>query len=149
MQNTLKIQDIQDAQPASLWDFLVLLPSSFEAQILYGLLLAGATGMVSNYTLKWARSEIEGSLATYLFRCHLKATLLSFSSFVGLAITSIAADIFTGNLGGFVGWANVLWFGLTNGFAVDAIANKGQRVAWSDDKRVEKTEVHPTLKGVP
>lgn len=139
MQNAQKIVDLKASAPDSLWDFLSVLPASFEAQILYGLLLAGLIGMIGNYTLKWARSEIEGNLLSYLFTCHPRSTLLSFSGFIGVAVASITADIFTSGQGGFVGWGNVLWFGLTNGFAVDAIANKGKRAEWSDSKREEKT----------
>lgn len=132
----IKAMEVQE----SLWHFLTQLPQSMEAQLLYGLVIAGIVGMIANYTVKWARGDIAGSLFAYLFLQNVRATLLSFFGFVSLAITSIAAGIFTGENGGFVGWANVLWFGLTNGFAVDAIANKGQKAVWSDEKRAQLSQ---------
>ena len=132
------IAQIQSSNTESLWHFISQLPQSFEAQLLYGLVIAGIAGMIANYVVKWARGDIEGGLFAYLFLSHAKGTLLSFFGFVSLAITSIGAGIFSGEGGVFVGWANVLWFGLTNGFAVDAIANKGQKAVWSDGKRLDE-----------
>ena len=131
------------ATPESLWHFLAALPTTMEAQILYGVLLSGVVGMVANYTVKWARGEIAGSLWQYLFLTQFRATLLSFFGYMGLAITSIAAAIFSTSDGQFVGWATVLWFGATNGFAVDAIANRGDRKAWSPEERAAKTKEEP------
>lgn len=125
-------------EPETLWHFINQLPVSFEAQLLYGLVIAGLAGMVANYAVKWARNEIEGNLWEYLFTQNVRATLLSFFGFVSLAITSIGTGIFTSDGGVFVGWANVFWFGLTNGFAVDAVANKGKTAVWSQEKRLEK-----------
>lgn len=132
------IQQLKTQTPDSLWHFLAALPSSFEAQLLYGLLLAGALGMIANYTVKWAKDEITGSLWAYLFCQNFKGTMLSFFSYTGLAITSIAANIFITDAGSFVGWSTVMWFGVTNGFAVDAIANKGTRPVWTPKQREEK-----------
>jgi uncharacterized membrane protein len=126
------------ADAVSLWDYLAALPASFEAQLFYALLLAGTLGMMANYVVKWLRDELQGSLFTYLFRTHVKGTLLSLTGSISLAITSIGTGIFTTDAGIFVGWSTVLWFGVTNGFAVDSIANKGQRPVWNDEQRAAK-----------
>lgn len=127
----------------SLWHFIGQLPGTIEAQQMYALLISGALGISANYLLKWARQEIAGSLWQYLFKDNVRGTVLSLASFVGLAITSIAAGIFNGESGGYVGWTTVMWFGLTNGFAVDAIANKGTRAPWTDEQREAKMKEVP------
>lgn len=132
------IQEIAPVAQQGLWNYLAQLPFTLEASMMYALVLGGTLGMIGNYTIKWLRGDIEGSLIDYCFRYHFKATLLSFFGFLGLAITSVYSGIFTSESGGFVGWANVLWFGLTNGFAVDAIANKGKRAVWTAKKRKAK-----------
>lgn len=131
------LEQIKAATPPSesLWHFIARIPESMEAQIFVMLLVAGLLGMIANYAVKWARSEIAGSLHKYLFETNVRGTMLSLFSYIGLMVTSIVGGIFTGDQGGFVGWTNVLWFGLTNGFAVDAIANKGERPIWTDEQR--------------
>lgn len=109
-----------------------------ESQLLIGLTLAGTVGMLANYLTKWAKNEIDGSLWCYLFHENKRRTALSFFTYVGLSITSIAAHIFTTDGGTFVGWSTVLWFGVTQGFAVDAIANKGRREEWTTLEREAK-----------
>jgi hypothetical protein len=130
-------------QTESLWHFLGQLPGTIEAQQLYALLISGCLGISANYLLKWARQEIAGSLWQYLFKDNARGTVLSVASFIGLAITSIAAGVFTAEAGAYVGWTTVMWFGLTNGFAVDAIANKGTRAPWTDEQREAKTKEAP------
>lgn len=122
-------------QTESLWHFLAQLPGTIEAQQLYALIISGALGIAANYLLKWARQEIAGSLWQYLFKDNIRGTVLSIASFIGLAITSIAAGVFTADGDTYVGWTTVMWFGLTNGFAVDAIANKGTRAPWTSEQR--------------
>lgn len=136
------IEQIKQQAPTSesLWQFLAQIPSSMEGQIFLGLLIAGILGMAGNYTVKWAKGEIAGSLWRYLFCTNVRSTMLSLTSYVGLMVTSIVAGIFTGEHGGFVGWTNVFWFGLTNGFAVDAIANKGDRPVWTEEQRSKANE---------
>ena len=140
MNNAQTISQAHEATQQSLWHFLAQLPQTQEAQLLYGLILAGAVGMVANYLVKWAKGEIEGNLWCYLVKDKLRATVLSFSSYVGVAVASIAAGIFVTDGGIFVGWSTVLWFGVTNGFAVDAIANKGRRPEWSEGERRERAK---------
>ena len=126
-EQTITMAQARTAEPDSLWHFLASLPATMEAQLLYGMILSGLLGMLANYTVKWAKNEIAGCLGDYLIRSHLRATVLSFTIMVGSAITAIAAGMFTTAEGAFVGWGTVLWLGVTNGFAVDAIANKGHR----------------------
>lgn len=129
------------ASPESLWHFLAAVPSTIEFQILIGLMLAGTFGMVAHYTVKWFKGEIAGSLFEYLFVQNFRGTVLSMFSFIGLALTSIITGVFEATGGVFVGWTTVLWFGLTQGFAVDAIANKGDRKEWTDQERAVKAVV--------
>lgn len=118
-----KFKDIKNAHE-SLWDFLTALPSSMEAQILYALLLAGVVGMLASWLLKWARGQA-GALQRYLFTEDVRYTVLAVAAYFGICLTAISSGIFVTDDGVFVGWANVLWFGLTNGFGADTVANKG------------------------
>lgn len=120
--------DVKIAQlPApseSLWHFLSALPATAEAQILYALLLSGVVGMMSHYFTRWAKGEIAGSLFAYLFASSVRHTALAFIVMMSSAITAITSGVFTTESGAFVGWLNVMWFGITNGYAADSIANK-------------------------
>lgn len=116
-------------------EFLTAFWGSFEMQIMVGLLAAGAVGMIANYVVRWARNEIEGNLFCYLFVTHARGTLLAYFTYISAMIAAISMNSFTGENGGFVGWRVVLWFGIMNGFAADAILNKGQKPVWSEEKR--------------
>lgn len=113
------------APTESLWAFLAGLPASIEAQILYALLLSGSVGMMAHYFTRWAKGEIQGSLLTYLFDSYARRTAMAVTILVGMSITAITSGVFESDSGTFVGWLNVLWFGVTNGYASDSIANKG------------------------
>lgn len=113
----------------SLWAFLMRLPSSFEAQIFYGVVLFGIVGLFANYATKWLRGEIAGSLIKYLFLDNVRGTLLSLSAAIGVGIGGITAGVFETASGEFVGWFNVMWIGLTNGFMWDAALNGSQSSA--------------------
>ena len=130
---------LSDKVPAfpSLYDYLRSFPGSFEAQLFVGLLLAGIIGMMAHYALKWARGEIRGSLLCYLWTSK-RSTALSFFTYVGLAAGAIASGAFVTDLGAFVGWKMVFWMGITNGFTIDAIANKTARAEWSPRERAVK-----------
>lgn len=130
-----RISEIKQGAGESLWDFLMRLPMSFEAQIFYAVVLFGGVGMFSNYAVKWMRKEIAGSLFKYLFLCNLRGTLLSFSTTVGIGIAAITGGVFETGSGEFVGWFNVLWVSLTNGFMWDAALNRGQRDVWTPEQR--------------
>lgn len=114
------------APSISLWKFLAALPASMEAQIFYGLMLSGTIGMAAHYFTRWAKGEIGGSLITYLFDSYARRTALAASILIGMSVTAISSNVFVTESGTFVGWLNVIWFGLSNGFASDSIANKGE-----------------------
>lgn len=137
-----KISEIKALHgPETLWQFLGHLPASFEAQIFYALLLGGCVGMLLNYWIKWLRKDIAGSLIAYLFVNNMRGTMLSFVSAIGTGIAGITAGVFETANGDFVGWFNVLWIAVSNGFFWDAAANKGTRKEWTDAER--------TVHGVP
>lgn len=121
----------------SLYDWLRALPGSFEAQLFIGLMLAGTLGMIAHYSLKWARGEIRGNLLCYLWTSK-RTTALSLFTYIGVAIGAISSGAFVSDYGAFVGWKLVMWMGITNGFTIDAIANKTARAEWSPVERVNK-----------
>lgn len=123
--NEVKIAQLP-APSESLWHFLSALPSTAEAQILYALLLSGVVGMMSHYFTRWAKGEIAGSLFTYLFASSARHTALAFIVMMSSAVTAITSGVFSTESGAFVGWLNVMWFGITNGYAADSIANKSE-----------------------
>lgn len=130
-------QTISEAkQSTDFWTFLLQLPATMEAQLLYALVLSGIVGMFVNYAQRWARKEIDGGLLAYLFEAHLRGTLLSFFGAMSAGIAAITANVFVTDGGTFVGWGTVLWMGVTNGFAADAIANRGERKEWTEAERV-------------
>ena len=121
------IQQIKSipAVQESFWQFLAHLPASMEAQVLYALLIAGVIGMVAHYAMKWLSGEIEGSLLDYLFITYPRRTGLAFAAVLGAALAAVTSGIFLNDQNAFVGWMNVIWIGLTNGYACDSIANRG------------------------
>lgn len=135
-------QVVAGGQP-SLWDFLSQLPATIEAQQLYGLIISGLLGISANWVVKWARNEIEGNLFDYLLRDHPRNTVLSLASYVGFALATITAGALNGS-----GWFTVLWLGVTTGFSVDAISNKGKRSEWSEEQRQAKTAADDAIEAV-
>lgn len=139
--NAQTIAQVKAQAPESLWNFLGNLPFTMEAQIFYGLMLAGTLGMIANYIVRWARSEIRGSLYAYLFEQNPRGTVLSLCTYTGMALAAIASNAFHfGEGAAFVGWGWTLWMGASNGFVIDNIANKGQRPVWSPEKRAQKVQ---------
>lgn len=123
----------------SLYDWLRALPGSFEAQLFVGLMIAGTVGMFAHYALKWARGEVRGNLLCYLWTAK-QSTALSFFTYIGVAIGAISSGAFVTDYGAFVGWKIVFWMGITNGFTIDAIANKTARAEWSPIERAVKAK---------
>jgi hypothetical protein len=130
-------QTLAQKDPQGLWEFLSALPSAWETQLFIGLMIAGGVGMFSHYALKWAREEIKENLLCHLAH-NYKSTLLSIFTYIGIAVTAIASQAFTGEYGGFVGWKTVFWLGITNGFTIDAIVNKTERARWTPIEREVK-----------
>lgn len=142
LENAQKIGEIK-GQGESFLTFLSRLPASFEAQIFYAVALFGLVGMMANYSVKWMRGEIAGSLISYLFLHNIRATLLSYATTIGVGIGAITAGVFETGSGEFVGWFNVMWVSLTNGYMWDAALNAGQRAVWSPEKRQEEQAKTP------
>lgn len=133
------IAEIKASQPMSLWEFLLQLPGSMEAQVLYALLLFGLIGMSGHYTMRWLQGDIRGSLINYMFNQYPRRTILAVSGILGTSLTGITAGAFVNEAGMFVGWLNVLWVGLTTGYAADSVANRGATANSNDDASGEKT----------
>lgn len=148
--NMQTVEQLKSVRPPSesLWHFLAGLPATMEAQILMALMLAGILGSVAHYLTRWAKNEIKGDLLSYLFidnpRRSLLSAILLFSELVG----EIGTGIFTSADGVFVGWGLVLLSGLKSGYAIDSIANKAERPAWTDEQRQSNAEAsQPTTNG--
>lgn len=142
------IQQVKAAEE-SLWHFLSALPQTHEAQQLYALMIAGMVGMIAHYLMKWAQGEIVGNLGRYLFCDHVRATALSFFTYIGFALATVIAGALDGS-----SWFTILWLGVTTGFSVDALTNKGIRPKWTEEQRAVKAEnptapsaVLPAIKG--
>ena len=133
------IQQIRETEPEHLWHFLTQLPSSFEAELLYGLLLFGTLGMLASWFGKWVQGDT-GGLWQYVITGNLKPTLASVFSFLGVALAAIASDIFTTDSGEFVGWLNLAVFAFSNGAGIDAVVNKGKKPIWTKEQRKAKAK---------
>ncbi|TXH19807.1 MAG: hypothetical protein E6R03_00070 [Hyphomicrobiaceae bacterium] len=120
----------------TLWEFLLKLPASFEAQLFYGMMIAGTLGMGMNWLVKWLRNELP-CFVTYMFKSEAKRSVLSILTLAGTVLAAIATNVFVID-DRFVGWLNVLWTGATTGFAVDATMNKGSREAWTEEEREKR-----------
>lgn len=149
------VQQIKASATPGLWDFVSKIPTSFEAQILYGLITAGLIGLMANWLLKWSKGEV-GSLRHYLFYSQYRRTILSVLTMLGTFLTAVTSGVFftdaaavSGEMAAcvkdlptpdktFVGWINVLWVGGTTGFGIDAAVNKGEREVWTEEQRATK-----------
>lgn len=131
MDETQKMGEIKGGSE-SLWEFAHRAPAAFEAQIFYAVLIFGGLGMLANYAVKWMRREIEGSLIVYLFR-NFRSTALAFSTTMGVGIAAITSGVFETSDGMFVGWFNVMWTSLMNGFMWDAALNRSGQTAITKD----------------
>ena len=109
--------------PGSLWDFLLQLPATTEAQIFYGLVIGCLAGMLVHYVQKWASQEISGGLLDYLFFQYPRHTVLAVIAIGTWSAGEVASGIFVVD-GTFVGWALVLLSGVKTGYMGDALINK-------------------------
>lgn len=119
------------------WEFLISLPHTAEAKIMYMLIFAGILGGIASWLVKWAKKQA-GPLHKYLFTDDIRFTILAGAGYLGICFTAISSGIFMTENDTFVGWANVLWFGITNGFGADMVANKGSKTydsATDQDRR--------------
>lgn len=121
------IQQIKQSNPESLWQFLAALPSSMEAQVLYGFFIFGLLGMVVHYGRQYLAGEIVGSPMKYLFSDYPRRTILAFCGVIAGGLGAIVSNVFVNDQGQFVGWMNVLWVALTHGYACDSLGNRGSK----------------------
>lgn len=124
------------AQPESLWHFLATLPTTYEAQLWYGLLLGGLLGMIAHYINGRAKGDIAGSLFDYFFRDNVWRSVGTVSAVAAELFAEIGAGLFTTKEGAFVGWGLVIAAGIKSGYLGDSLLNKGTRPVWTTEKRV-------------
>lgn len=82
--------------------------------------LAGLIGAVSHYVIKWGHGEIEGSLFAYVFRDHVRESVLAVMAFAGTALTAYLMDQLQG-----VPVKQLLLIGFGAGYVIDSGLNKG------------------------
>lgn len=128
----------QLAEHGSIMQYLRSLWSSRELVQLLVLIVAGTLGMMANYTYKWLRDEIQGSLWFYIAGSYPRRTALAFITFCGYAITTVMSPMLDD-----AGWSVVINLGLTTGFAIDALINKADRQAWTDEDRARRAQKPP------
>lgn len=132
----------------SLWQFLSQLPGTMEAQILYGLILGCAVGMISHYLRRWSAGEIEGNLIDYMFKDNPRRSFLAVFGIVTWSVGEVATGIFVNDAGTFVGWAIVLLMGWKTGYTGDSLGNKADRPVWTDEQRKQE-RVSVAVTGAP
>lgn len=121
--------------PNSLWDFLLALPATQEAQMFYALLIGGAVGMCIHYLHGRAVGDIAGSPVDYFFRVNVWRSVAAMFAVVAELFSEAGIGIFISDAGEFVGWGVVLMSGIKTGYVGDSLVNKGQRAEWTDKKR--------------
>lgn len=137
------IAQAKAAAPESLWSFLSSLPETFEAQVLYALILGAVLGMIGHYVRGRSGGQISGSPIDYFFRDNIWRSAMAAITVIAELFTEVGSGLFTTDAGLFVGWGLVLLSGLKTGYAGDSLINKGSRVTWTDEQRAAKTEVKP------
>lgn len=156
----MNIQDAQTiaqakiAEPESLWHFLLALPSTFEAQLWYALLLGGVLGMLGHYINGRRSGDIAGSPIDYFFRDNVWRSVGAVSAMAAELFAEIGTGLFTTEAGLFVGWGLVIVSGIKSGYVGDSLINKGKRVEWTTEKReavavVKEAVDVPTTKDKP
>lgn len=121
------------AQDQSIFQYLIAFFTSREAEIYGTLLFFGVVGMTGNYTMRWLRNEITGSLVNYMFYQHPRATLLAAVGIASELFAEVGLGIFTTEGGHFAGWSIVIVTALKSGYMGDSIANKGEPKAAGPD----------------
>jgi hypothetical protein len=118
---------VQGHQPFG--DFIRATINSVAFVQFWVLLTSSFLGVGANYLWKWANDQIKGSLWKYLFKDYPKRTILSFMAIAGWTV--VAMSQVDDNLA----WGILINMGLTTGFAVDAMINKANRAAWTEEER--------------
>lgn len=119
-----KISELKGAPRESIWEFLGKLPSSFEAQIFYGVAIAAIAGHLASWAWKFFNRQV-GCFWDYMFKEHVFRTAAALFATMSLCLTAITAGVFEAPSGEFVGWFNVLWWGAQAGAGVDLAINRG------------------------
>lgn len=112
LEGAQKIAEIKPGAGAeTLLAFLKRLPTSFEAQVFYGLFLSGAVGMIGSWLWKWSKGKADG-FAHFTLKYIVSQVLWLTGSSIGV----IAATGFQTDSGEFFGWIMVLITGGSLGY---------------------------------
>lgn len=137
------MKQIQEAQTIAqvkleapdLWDFLLAVPMTQTAQILYALLIGGALGMLAHYVRGRASGDIAGSLTDYFFYNNIWRSVAAMIAVIAELFGEAGLGLFVTDAGTFVGWGVVIMSGAKTGYIGDSLINKGQRGEWTEKKR--------------
>lgn len=112
LENAAKIAEIKPGPGTeSLLAFLLRLPTSFEAQVFYGLVLSGLIGMLGSWLWKWSKGKADG-FAHFTVKYIVGQALWLIGSAAGvIAVTGFQTDD-----GQFFGWLMVLITGGSLGY---------------------------------
>lgn len=91
-------------------------------------LVTATLGSFAHYAKKWMKREIEGNLIDYLFRDHIRETMLALSSLYGTILTMYFAGQFHTTVDGqpvLVPMMDIIKNSLMAGFIFDSALNKG------------------------
>lgn len=114
-----KIAELRAAPRENIWQFFSALPSSFEAQIFYGLAISGLTGLIASWLWKWSQGMADG-LAHFTPKYVIGQVLW----LIGASVAAVATVGFQTESGEFYGWISVLWTGAFAGFSGEMKTNK-------------------------
>jgi hypothetical protein len=114
-----KISELRVTEP--LGGFLLRLPASAEAQILYAWALAVWCGMAFTWFGKWKVGQADARYFIENFRWTMGSLVTS----LGAGVGGIVSGAFETSSGEFVGWWSVLYHGGIAGAAIDWAMNKG------------------------
>lgn len=102
----------------SLWVFAQRLPSSFEAQVFYGLFLSGLAGTIGSFLWKWSQGVAD------LHHFTARYAVGQWLWLIGSSIAAIMTVGFQTESGEFFGWLAVLWSGGFAGFSGEVKVKK-------------------------
>lgn len=136
----MTVKELNAVRPdslAGLVSFLLAVPTSHEAAIMYALMGALPFGMFASWWMKYSMvRSIDDKIVDYFFRAHSRRTMGTLGAYVAVCLTAVTTGVFDNN-GVFAGWYTVLWMGVTNAFATDMGVNKGTQGQWTPEQRAE------------
>lgn len=116
----------------TLGQFLGKLPTSFEAQVFYGLVLSGLVGMIGSWLWKWSQGVAQG-----LHHFTVKYSVGQLLWLIGSSIGAIETVGFQTDGGEFFGWMSVIVTGGFMGFSGEVkVGTKGGPGVASDPTMV-------------